>query len=97
MVKKVRYILLFQRKLLLPTIVISLLLGFFGSSVSGGTFSTNAGLAYLFVLPLFQFFVYELRYANEYYFYYNMGISKIMLWGACIANVFIVNVIIALL
>jgi len=82
---------------LLPAVIISLLLGFFGSSVNEGAFSTNAGLAYLFILPLFQFFVYELRYANEYYFYYNLGISKIVLWAACIANVFIVNGVIALL
>ncbi|MEM9675678.1 MAG: hypothetical protein ACFB15_01005 [Cyclobacteriaceae bacterium] len=92
MVSKLRYIFVFQRKFLLPAIIISLFLGVVGHSINGKPIVTNAGFAYLFVLPLFQYLVYELRYPNEYYFYHNLGISKVMLWAACLAQGFIVNV-----
>lgn len=90
-VKKAYYIFIFQKKFLLPAIIISVLLGFIGHSINGKPIGTNAGLAYLFILPLFQFFIYELRYAHEYYFYYNLGISKIALWIACIVHALILS------
>ncbi|WKN44746.1 hypothetical protein [Tunicatimonas pelagia] len=97
LVKKAYYIFIFQKKILLPAIIISVLLGFIGHSMNGKPISTNTGLAYLFILPLFQFFVYELRYAHEYYFYYNLGISKLALWVACIAQALVFNLVTSLL
>jgi len=38
------------------------------------------GLGYIFSAPLFHLFNYEVRNTNEYYFYYNLGLSKILLW-----------------
>jgi len=93
MISKLRHIFLFQRKFLLPAVVISLFLGAVGASANDESVITNAGLSYLLVLPLFQFFVYELRYPNEYYFYHNLGISKVMLWAACLTQVIIVNIV----
>ena len=40
------------------------------------------GLGYILMTPIFQYFIYEKRNPNDYYFYYNLGISKYILWGS---------------
>ncbi len=34
--------------------------------------------------PLTHYFIYELRNENEYYFYFNMGLNKIMLYASTV-------------
>jgi hypothetical protein len=52
--------------------------------LSGPSFFSLPGFggAYLVLAPVFHFFTYEVRNENEYYFYYNMGLSKPVLWLA---------------
>ncbi|GAB1473120.1 hypothetical protein MASR2M69_05610 [Bacteroidota bacterium] len=75
-------ILIFFGKLFIPSIVISIIVGFAGSMVTGSFSLKYIGLAFLFICPLIHFFVYELKNEKEYYFYYNMGLSKATLWSS---------------
>jgi len=75
-------ILIFYKKLVVPTLILSTLLGIMGSSISSEFSLRGIGLAYILLSPLFHYFIYEIRNPNEYYFYYNLGLSKYMLWGA---------------
>jgi len=66
---------IFYRKLLIPTVLFSVLMTFplgFGFE--------NFGLCFILLLPLMHYFIYELRYKNEYQFYAHFGFSKLFLW-----------------
>jgi len=77
----IKSIWLFYRKLILTSATMSVLIALVGTFISGTVFSHKVfGLAYIFCAPLTHFFVYEVRNTNEYYFYYNLGLSKITLW-----------------
>ncbi len=65
--------------------------------MNGEVVVKNAGFAYLFVLPLFHYMTYEYRNPDEYYFYHNLGISKMFLWIATIMQAIIVELIILFL
>lgn len=46
-----------------------------------GSFSVGViGVAYMVSTPFFHYFIYEMGNYNEYYFYYNIGLSKAVLW-----------------
>lgn len=72
----------------------SILMGFSVSFINGignpinedipkEVFSINAAaVAYILFSLLFQYFIYEVRNPNEYYFYYNLGLNKYILWGS---------------
>lgn len=73
-------ILIFYQKLIIPALILSGLLGFMGLGVTG-VFSLEAiGISFMFSGPLFHYFIYEVRNNNEYYFYFNMGLSRLSLW-----------------
>ncbi len=40
----------------------------------------SIGMTYLFISLLSHFFLYEIKDKNEYYFFYNSGLSKKNLW-----------------
>ena|ERR1035437_5745254 len=75
-------ILFFYKKLVVPSMIAAIALGVpewlltevfpFGKVVS----------YYLVMSLLFHYYIYEKRNSNEYYFYYNLGLSKYVLWGS---------------
>jgi hypothetical protein len=73
-------ILIFYQKLIIPTLVLSGLLGFIGLGITGVFSLKTIGISYIFLGLLFHYFIYEVRNYNEYYFYYNMGLSRLSLW-----------------
>lgn len=75
-----RGILLFYRKLIIPLIIFSILVGLLGSSGSAHSILRGIGLSYIFLTPLFQYFLYEIRNPEEYYLFYNLGLSRLTLW-----------------
>ena len=82
---------IFYKKLILPSLALSILLAiiFFGPvKIISGT-----GIAYMFVTPFFHFLLYDLARPTEYYFYYNLGVSKLLLWVSSIIASLIVGVI----
>lgn len=66
----------FYKKILVPTLPIAILFALAGGSVAA------FGVAYLFISLNLHFFIYEILYARDYYFYYNLGLSKLNLWLA---------------
>lgn len=40
------------------------------------------GFSYLFISPLMQFFTYELKYKDQLYYYYNLGLTDFHLWSS---------------
>jgi len=75
-------ILLFYKKLVIPTLSMSAMSGFlvFLNSNSFPLTWRWSWISFILFTPLFQYFIYEVRNPNEYYFYYNMGISKLALF-----------------
>ncbi|ALM08702.1 hypothetical protein SB49_13450 [Sediminicola sp. YIK13] len=70
-------ILLFQRNIFFVSYIISIALGIlFGGKLQ------NIGLCFLVIAPLNHFRFYEIKNKNEYYYYYNLGLSNIMLWAS---------------
>lgn len=86
-------ILNFYKKLIIPTLGSSLAITFF-SLVYEYSFTEIFGLSYIFMAVLFHFFTYEVTYPNEYYFYYNLGLSKIILYATTFIISFIIGIII---
>jgi len=67
--------------LIFPTLIVSILIGLIGVSMSDSFSLKGVGLAYILMSLFFHYFIYEIRNPNEYYFYYNFGLSKIYLWA----------------
>lgn len=67
----------FQKRIAPPALVISALLGLllFKSLWA-------AGLIFLIMGPLWHYLIYEVRYKQEYYFYFNLGFTRLSLWGS---------------
>jgi len=68
-------IFLFQKPLLINAGVISIILGF----IVGGEFK-SIGILFFFMILIMHFLNYEIRHKQEYYYYYNLGLSKLTLW-----------------
>ncbi len=78
--RTLKAILIFYQKLIIPTLIVSVVMGMIGYGMSK-EFSLKAiGISYLFLGLLFHYFIYEVRNSNEYYFYYNLGLSRLSLW-----------------
>ena len=75
-------ILIFYKKLVLPSLIVAIAFGFLESSRTGQFSLITVGIYYIFMSIVFHFFIYEKLNPGEYYFYYNMGLSKLILWGA---------------
>lgn len=86
---------IFYKKLILPSLAVSVLLAvlFFSSS----KLCAGIGIAYIFLTPFFHFLFYDLARSNEYYFYYNLGISKLHLWISTIVWSLIFGIVLMLL
>lgn len=76
MLKNANILGIFYMKILIPTLLFSLLIAF----ATDLNFE-NLGLCFLLLFPMLHFFIYELRFKNEYLFYANFGFSRIFLWA----------------
>ena len=86
---------IFYKKLILPSLAVSILLAifFFGPvKITSGT-----GIAYIFLTPVFHYLFYDLTNSNQYYFYHNLGISKLLLWMSSIIVSLIIGLILVLI
>lgn len=78
----VKVLLIFYQKLIIPSLVLSAVIGFVGWVITGEFSFRTVGSSYIILGLLFHYFIYEIRNSNEYYFYYNFGLSKLTLWIA---------------
>ena len=77
--------------------VISFLIGALGMVADGPFSLASTGAAFMFIAPLFQYFIYEISHPGEYYFYFNMGLSKLILWICTLAISFCIGLILILI
>jgi len=89
--QKLKAYFLFHTSLFGASIAISIFIGLYYMWQSQEFSITTIGFAYLFTPLLMQYFFYELRNKGVYYFYFNLGISKVQLWASTI----VFNLIIA--
>ncbi|MBB6501075.1 hypothetical protein [Pedobacter cryoconitis] len=82
---------IFYQKLIIPSLALSAVIALFMTKLVN--FHTGTGIAFMLLTPVFHYFTYEVNNPGEYFFYYNLGLSKLLLW----LNTFIVSVIIGLL
>ena len=65
----------FQKRIAPPAVFLSVLLGLLLFKSIWAT-----GLIFLIMGPLWHYLIYEVRYKQEYYFYYNLGFTRSSLW-----------------
>lgn len=70
----------FQRRIFVPAMILSILSTIFWASTTEAKLFVSFGVSYLFFAPVAHFIVYELSYPYEYYFYNNLGFSRVVLW-----------------
>lgn len=76
----VKAIAIFYQKLIVPVLPLSILIGALTFGMTKEFSLQSVGFSYLFLAPVFHYFVYDVRNPNEYYFYHNLGLSKLNLW-----------------
>jgi len=71
----------FQQKLIIPTFCTSLAIGIAGYFMIWSTpIIEGAGFGYFLAGPMVHYYLYDLKNPNEYYFYHNAGLSKLILY-----------------
>ncbi|MGB5943411.1 MAG: hypothetical protein WBG71_11065 [Leeuwenhoekiella sp.] len=78
--RKFKVVMLFQKRLLPTTFMLSLAIGGAVGMSTGGSILYEIGSAYFKLAPLIHLFVYDFRKSKEYLFYYNLGFLKWQLW-----------------
>ena len=77
---KIKAIILFHKKLAVPSLAFSLLIGLYSIFMNDQVNIAAFGMPYLLLPSLMQYFIYEIKNKDEYFFYHNIGLSKIYLW-----------------
>jgi hypothetical protein len=82
----------FQQKLILPTFCVALGIGISGYlMVWSAPVIVGTGFGYFLAGPMVHYYLYDLKDPNEYYFYFNAGLSKIMLYATTVGLNFILG------
>ncbi|CAM4097716.1 hypothetical protein SAMN06265348_103478 [Pedobacter westerhofensis] len=85
----------FYQKIILPSVVFSVMLSLMFQKYVD--FFTGAGISFMILLPVMQYLTYEIRKPGEYFFYYNLGLSKLILWITTISISAVSGISIALI
>jgi len=88
MLTNIKILWIFYKKLLIPAVLFSLLMAF----QIGFSFE-SFGLFFILLFPLIHYFIYELRFKNEYFFYANFGFSRLFLWIITLSFGLIIKII----
>ncbi len=88
LVQKIWLMISFHEKLLLPTLCVAAGIGVAGYFMVWSTpIIQGAGYGYMLAGPITHYYLYDLKSPNEYYFYFNTGLTKVHLY----ASSFILN------
>lgn len=80
----VKLLMLFYKKTVLPAFGTALLVSAPQFVIEGRLVPKIIGVFWIFFIPVFHFVYYEMRKSETYYFYYNLGWSRLHLWIGCI-------------
>lgn len=75
---------IFYQKILVPAIAVAIVIAIIMSSSAFSTLVSGIGIAFIATAPLFHYIIYDTNNPKEYYFYYNQGLSKKVLWSTTI-------------
>lgn len=75
---------------------VTIALSFLGYVKTGKFSWGTVGVYYILMSMVFHYFIYEIRNPNEYYFYYNMGLNRYILWGANLFLSLIIGIILTI-
>ena len=78
--RKVKGFLLFYRSAVMPSFLIAVAVALLGMKFTDGFEPSLVGKAYFFMSLLWLFLRFQVRCPGEYYFYYNLGLGKLVLW-----------------
>ncbi len=95
--KSLKAIAIFYQKLIIPTLLSSIIINLFGTLLFGVFSFKFIGISYVLLGLLFQFFIYEIGYPEEYYFYFNLGLNKYVLWFSNLLISLLIGIIISYL
>ncbi|KZS40605.1 hypothetical protein AWE51_06560 [Aquimarina aggregata] len=73
-------ILIFQKKIFFISYLTSIAIGILGFLFTGFINHQTIGLGFSLIVPFAQYYVYDIKNKNQYFYYYNLGLSNIMLW-----------------
>jgi hypothetical protein len=73
----------FYQKLIVPSLAISVVLALLTQGF--GSLFFGVGFSYAILAPLVHWYSYEINSPDEYYFYYNLGLNKRILWANTVA------------
>lgn len=94
---KIRAWWIFYRKIFLYSLLLTGLISLLAGSLSGKMSLVFPGFAYAFLSPFVHLFFYELNGPQEYYFYANLGLIRLRLWGITLGITFSIFILIALI
>lgn len=86
---------IFYQKILVPAIAVAIVIAIIMSSSAFSTLVSGIGIAFIATTPLFHYIIYDTNNPKEYYFYYNQGLSKKVLWMTTIISSLIIGLILA--
>lgn len=92
MAHKITVIWTFYKKLVIPTLALSFLVGGLGVGTGIQALLDAIGLSYMIFGLLCHFLIYEIWKPADYYFYSNLGYSRPVLW----LSTFVLNSLIGL-
>lgn len=90
-------ILIFYKKLVLPALTMAMAFSFLEYAMTEKFTFTTLAIYYILMSMFFHYFIYEKRNPGEYYFYYNMGLSKFVLWGISLFLSFIISLVLVII
>lgn len=91
----IRGLYFFNQKLIIPSLAISIVLSYF--TMERNNLYAGVGISFILLTPIFHYFIYEVRSPNEYYFYYNLGLNKLVLWISTVIISLTIGLILAMI
>jgi hypothetical protein len=81
----------FYQKLIFPPLIISIILSLL--LMPGPNFFKGTGTAFIILFPVVHYYTYDIRKPQEYYFYYNLGLDKPVLWIITVILGFLIGIL----
>lgn len=81
MLRKFKGLFLFYKCAIVPSLLVAIAVTMLGMKFTDGFDFSLTGKAYFFMSLLWLYFKFQVRFPEEYYFYYNLGLGKLELWS----------------
>ena len=85
---------IFYSRLIIPSLSLSVMLSLLMMGHVG--FLAGVGMSYIVFSIALHYYIYEMKNADEYYFYHNLGLSKFWLWSNTITISLLIGLILML-